>query len=341
MNTVTNSSRKEKINRLLAVIGFIAVIILIAWLAVQIVRFVPSAFSSLASLSQGISQYSESLDGDVDGPLIVQSNVASTTSGKPITLSWEKDGRVGRYAFSHGCREGLIVEMVDNDGLRSLSCGVRYDLGDMNSITIVVDSPFETPVEVPYIISFMRTNDTEPIRAGEATVTIVNEESTAVVAGDNNGDVLGDSDSADTEEEPTVSAPRPTITKPEYTYTFPVSDPNGYTDLKTTFVATGNISGRTFKAGSLKQDDDGAIQFEIQNIGTKTSGRWSYSVLLPDNDTYVSESQAPLLPTERVIISIGFSTNDDSSHTFVVSAGETNDINLKNNTFRKVTRLLK
>ncbi|MBP6924426.1 MAG: hypothetical protein KBC62_00810 [Candidatus Pacebacteria bacterium] len=339
MNTDTNS-KKEQANRLLAIVGFITVIILIAWLAIQIVRFAPNAFTSLASLSESISQYRETLEGDVDGPLIVQSDVASTTSGKPITLSWQKDGRLGRYAFSHGCLEGMSVELVDTDGLRSLACGTRYDLGDAENITIVIESALGEPVQMPYIISFMRTNDTEPIRVGESVVTIVNENST-VAGNTDNGTVLGESDSTNFEEAPVVGNPTPTVTKPEYSYAPPLSDPNGYVDLKATFVATGNISGRTFKAGSLKQDEEGALQFEIQNVGTKVSDKWSYTILLPDSDTYTSPLQAPLQPTERVIVSIGFPTDNDSSHTFVVVVAVVDDKNLNNNTFKQVTRLLK
>ena len=346
MSTDTNS-KKEKLNRSLAVVGFIAIIILIAWLAVQIVRFAPTAFNSLASLSQGISQYRVALEGDVDGPLIVRSDVASTTSGKPVTLSWQKDGRLGRYAFSHSCLEGMTVELVDEDGLRSLACGTRYDLGDAENITIVIESALAEAVQLPYIISFMRTNDTEPIRAGANTVVVESGDNTVAVEDTDDGTVLGESDSSDFEETsatptpgPAVT-PTPTITKPEYTYTLPVSNPNGYIDLKTKFIATGNISGRTFKASSLKQESEGALQFEIQNVGTKTSAKWSYTVLLPDSDTYTSPLQAPLLPTERVIISIGFPTDDDSSHTFVVVTAEANDTNTSNNTFKQVTRLLK
>jgi hypothetical protein len=341
MNTDTVAKR-SKLNRSLAVTGFILVIILLAWFAVQIVRYAPSGFNSLASLAQGLTQYRESLNGDIDSPLIVQSNVASSTAGTPIVLTWEKDGRLGRYAFSHACRDGLTVELVDTEGLRSLSCGTRYDLGDIETITIIADSTTEPVVELPYIISFTRTNDTEPVRAGESIVTVVNDD-VVVATNDDNGTVLGETDSTDTEEVPATPTPKPTpvVTKPEYTYTLPVSDPNGYTDLKTTFIATGDIEGRTFKAGSIKQDTDGAIQFSIQNSGTKTSGKWTYTVLLPDSDTYTSPLQAPLLPTERAIISIGFPVDDSTSHTFVVVVAEASDSNLKNNSFKQVTRFLK
>jgi hypothetical protein len=331
-------TKKQNLNRSVAVIGFFVMILLIAWLSVQVVRVAPSAFTSLASLSAGITQYKNSLDGNVDGPLIVRSDVASTTSGAPITLSWEKDGRLGRYGFSHSCLDGMTVDIVDTEGLRSLSCGTRYDLGDAKSITIIVESTGEPIIELPYVISFMRTNDTEPVRVGENKVTVVNDD-VVVAASSTEGTVLGETDSADSEDAP--STPTPTVTKPEYTFTLPVSNPNGFVDLKTTFIATGEISGRTFTTAPLKQDSDGAIRFEIQNIGTKTSEKWSYSVLLPDSDTYVSPLQAPLQPTERVIISIGFPTDTDASHTFVVLAAVVQDINLSNNTFRQVTRLLK
>lgn len=337
MNSET-STKRDKLNHALSVIGFLAVIIFIAWCAIQIVRIAPSAFNSLASLSQGINQYRDSLQPDADGPLVIQSETASTTSGTPIELSWKRDGRLGRYAFSHSCRDGMTVELVDTEGLRALSCGTRYDLGDIDTITIIVNSETEPIVEMPYIISFMRTNDTEPVRVGESTVTVVNDEVAMHEETPTEGSVLGESDDTSKEDTPVV------VTKPSTptpVYTLPTSDPNGYSDLKTTFIATGRIVGGKFVKDSLKQNEEGALQFEIQNIGTKLSEKWSYSVLLPDSETYTSPLQAPLMPTERVIISIGFPTDNDSSHAFAVVVAEASDKNLTNNTFRQVTKLLK
>ncbi|MEN9920566.1 MAG: hypothetical protein RL538_459 [Candidatus Parcubacteria bacterium] len=340
MNTVT-TEKKSTQKKLLIATAFIVIIILIAWLSVQIVRYTPNAFSSLASLAQGIDQYRKTLDGNVDGPLVITSDVASTTIGSPVTLNWNRDNRTGRYAFSHACKDGLSVDIVDTDGLRAISCETVYDLGDTNTLTFIINSDTQASASLPYLVSFMRTNDTNPIRVGEGAVTV--ETNTTVAANTDDGTVLGESDSQTSKEEPEPVPTAPVVTTPTYkpTYTLPVSNPNGFVDLKATYRAVGAINGNVFKTASLTRNDDGALQFEIENVGTKISGRWTYSVTLPDSDTYISPLQAPLMPTERVIISIGFPVEDTSSHAFVVTVAETNDIKLSNNTFKQVTKILK
>ena len=45
--------KKQSVLKTLAIIGFIGIIIFIAWASVQLVNVLPSAFSSLASLAEG------------------------------------------------------------------------------------------------------------------------------------------------------------------------------------------------------------------------------------------------------------------------------------------------
>jgi hypothetical protein len=341
-----NENKPEKKGeRPVAIAGFIAIIIIIAWIAVQIVQFAPKAFSSLASIADGINQYKEGLSGDIDGPLKVASDTASTTDGSPVTVTWEKDSRAGRYTFSHGCHEGVIVDIIDTDGLREITCDTTYDLGDTDTLTFMINSTKDGVVQVPYTISFMRKNDTGPIRTGGGTVAIDDKSSVVAVADPDEGTVLGESDSSDFEAaQPPAPAPKPKAPSapkvtaaptPTITYVLPTSDPRGYIDLSTSLIQTGSLTGNTFKAGTMEQNEDGAIRFSIKNNGTKVSGKWTYSVTLPGNDTYVSPLQAPLMPTEEVIITIGFSVDDTSRHTFTVVAAEANDTKLSNNATSK------
>jgi hypothetical protein len=345
---MNENTPEKKAVRLDAIVVFLAIIIVMAWLAVQIVNFAPRGFNSLASLAEGIDQYRKGLSSDIDGPLVVASDMASTTDGNPVTITWEKDTRAGRYTFSHACHDGIILDIVDTDGLREITCDTAYDIGDVGTLTFMINSEAKEAIAVPYTIAFMRKNDTGPIRMGGGSVTIGNDAPVVVATNDDDdGTVLGENDSKDFAAEPPAT-PKPTVapapkpkprvtvpTTPKITYVLPTSNPQGYIDLTTSMLQTGTLSGNTFKAGTIEKGEDGAIRFSIKNNGTKISGKWTYSVTLPDNDTYTSPLQAPLMPTEEVIITIGFGLDDATRHTFTVTAAEANDAKLSNNTASK------
>ena len=344
MNTNTETfSSKTKRAKAFIVIAFFAIVALIAWLSVQIVAYTPNAFSSLASLAQGISQYKEAmLDNE---SLSITSGLSSIESGKSSTISWKKDDRPGTYTFSYSCNQDVSVEIVSPEGMRAVSCDMRYSLGDTDSVTLVVNSKNTASVNLSYAISFMRENDIGPIRIGEQTLAIT--PATQVAMEDKkDGEVLGENDKKEDEfvkdeivtpETPKPTKPTPAVVtrpEPEIVYEIPVSNPNGYTDLSTRFIGSGSIVGNKFVAGSIERSDDGAIQFEVKNIGTKTSSSWSYTVTLPDGDTYTSPSQVALKPNERATITIGFATPDKASHTFSVVV-KIDDKNSGNDSFKK------
>jgi subtilase family serine protease len=118
-------------------------------------------------------------------------------------------------------------------------------------------------------------------------------------------------------------------------YEIPVSNPRGFTDLQTAFLNVGEIRNNTFTVTSLREERDGAFQFSVKNIGTKTSERWTYTVELPDGDSYTSSSQAPLKPNERAVITIGFAVPGISVHTFEVDVDVDDDRNRNNNSFER------
>ncbi len=349
MNKETEvEEKKPRFSKPVAVAGFVVIIALIAWTSVQIVRLAPTAFSSLASLSQGISNYRDTMSDDIDTDLTVASNIKLADAGKPVTITWNQDSREGSYAFSYACLEGVTVDIVDDEGLRTIACDTRYSLGVTDAVTVIINSEKARHIDVPYTISFMRQNDTGPVRSGENTLTITNEsinDDVAVVTPD--GVVLGEEDEIEEvteevkEEAPAPAAPAPkpkpvVVTEPvtEYVYEIPVSNPNGFTDLATRFLNVGDIVGGRFVAGGIERDDSGAFQFEVKNIGTKTSGTWTYTVTLPDGDSYTSPTQTALKPNERAVITLGFDTPDKASHTFVVTV-EIEDRVSSNNSFRR------
>lgn len=339
MNTGTFASKARRMKALI-IIGFVAIISLIAWLSVQIVAYTPTAFSSLASLAQGISQYKEAVfESD---SLSITSGLSSVESSKTATITWKKDNRPGTYTFSYGCVEGVSLELVSPEGMRSVSCDMRYSLGDVDSITFVANSMSTTTVNFSYAISFMRDNDIGPIRIGEQTLAIT-PDTNLTIENTEAGKVLGDADKKEDEfvkdeiVAPETPKPAPVVVtrpEPELIYEIPVSNPNGFTDLATRFIGSGSIVNNKFVAGSIEREDNGAIQFEVKNIGTKTSSSWKYTVTLPDGDTYTSLNQTALKPNERATITIGFATPDKASYTLSVVV-KVDDRNGSNDSFKK------
>jgi hypothetical protein len=338
MNNEETLQEKAPVVKTAAIIGLLAVIALLAYLAVQIVAFAPQGFTSLASLAEGISQYKEAVLAGENKALVITSNIGVIESNKPATITWEKDEQPGTYAFSYSCAEGVTVDIVATEGLKSIFCDTRYSLGDTDNVTLVIESTTAAQANIAYAISFMRANDIGPIRIGEQSIAI-NNEGLAVAPPNSEGEVLGESDQnefvPDTVVKPDTPKPvTPVVETPTYTYALPVSNPNGFTDLATRFLNVGDIVNNKFVAGTIERDDSGAFQFEVINNGTKTSEPWGYTVTLPDGDTYTSPKQAALKPNERAVISLGFDTPDKSSFTFIVVL-KTEDRTSSNNSFKR------
>ncbi len=334
MNSATFSSKHPRV-RVLIITGFLAIIALLAWLSTQLVSVLPTAFSSLASLAEGLNQYKEAM---VEyEPLSITSALSELEAGTPVTITWKKDDRPGTYTFSYSCVSNSSVAIVTAEGQKDAACDTRYDLGDTDSVTLIPRS--EKAGDFAYAISFMRGNDIGPIRIAEQTlplkVKILAETPTT------DGQVLGE---IDTNENATSTDQTPTTpikVVEEVRYEIPTSNPNGFTDLAARFLATGSIKNNRFVAGTLKQDASGAIQFEIKNNGTKTSNVWTYRVTLPDGDTYTSPTQLPLKPNERAVISLSFDTPNERSHTFTVSTDLTGDRSKSNNQFKQTVTFVK
>lgn len=353
MNEVSNK-QKDSVLKSLAIAGFIGIIILLAWLAIQFVNLVPSAFSSLASLAEGIGQYQQSaLEGDDPVDLTVTSNATLINAGGEALISWDTADMPGSYTFSYECVDGVAVDILDVDGLRSIACDTNYNIGDTDSLSISIDSEKARYEDIRYTVAFLGTNDTSPRAEGTALITVMNSQiadSSTPPADDPTGLASTDNETDPTTPEESDEQPVPATTTPdevttepqttptpqfeqEYVYAIPTSDPNGRTDLAVRFLAVGVISNDSFFPRELTTEDTGAIQFEVKNYGTKTSEDWTFSVSLPNDTTYESDAMEPLKPNERAILSIGFADTTDDSHRFEVTVDTIGDQNALNDRF--------
>lgn len=335
--------KKDSIMKSLAIAGLLAFLLLVAWLAIQLVHIFPTAFNSLASLAEGVNQYQESIiDTEPKvNELTLSSNTSLLNTGEAVTVNWSKVNANGSYVFTYECTEGVAVEHTTVAGVRAIDCGTNYNVGDVTSLTLTIESEKNRYVDVPYNVAFLQTNDTTPRAYGTDTVTIVNTEI-------NNQFAFNEVEETETVGEEVTESTTPTTPltpgeptyKQEFVYTIPVSDPNGITDLGVTFVGVGEVVNRSFVETQIEAKEDGAIQFVVKNYGTKTSDEWTFSVSLPNGSTYESDEQEPLKPNERAVLTIGFPTGAELLHTFEVEVDEPTDRNRQNDSFERTVAFM-
>jgi hypothetical protein len=301
--------KKRLAVKMLAVVGFVGVIIAIAWLAVKIVNLAPAALSSLAAVAGGLYR-----DWWPHPALVVEASAERIGVGEELRLRWDKKDRDGAYVFSYVCREGLEAEMVVAGERRPILCNAVHNLGNVNELALLLSSEKEREAEFSYLVGFLPPNEREPRSEGGGSVTVLNE---AVPSRDGaragteapNVEPSPAPDEGVVDEivatPPAVVPPTPPIIR--YVYQMPVSNPHGYTDLSVRFLEIGTLVGeRFFPAFAIPTGSQGAVRFEVRNIGTKTSAEWSYRAELPGLGEHRSPAQAPLKPNERAVITLGF-----------------------------------
>jgi hypothetical protein len=338
--------KKGSILNTFAVAGFVAIVLLLAWLSIQLVQLFPNALTSLASLAEGVDQASETMvDAEAMEPIVVTSNTSLMKTGESLNINWAASNARGSYVFTYGCIDGVAVNQIEDAIERQLECDTNYNVGDVTSLTVAIESEKNRYTDVTYNVGFLATNDTEPQAMGSDLVTIINEDINGFVFNTDSSE-LATEEVVDTPttpvvpETPVVVTPTPpTPAEPvfvqEFVYEIPTSDPNGITDLLASYIAVGEIRSNRFIPGTVDSDEGGAIQFSVKNIGTKTSDSWTFELALPNGGTYNSPTQVPLKPNERAVLTIGFAAGSDNTHTFEVDVEESTDRNSRNNSFEQ------
>lgn len=336
MNDVSKK-QKDSILKTLAIAGFIGIIILVAWLAIQFVNLAPTAFTSLASLAEGLNQFKQTISTEETAPadLVLTSDSTLVSTDSTLRLDWKAVDMNGSYIFSYECTDGVAVDLMRVDGKQSVACDTNYNVGDTNTLSLLIDSEKERYADLRTTIAFLATNDREPRASSSLLITVMNND----LLDSNEDTLVTEEESSEpdvdnvTEDTPPPTTPPAPVYEQQFVYQIPVSDPNGRTDLGVRFIAVGEIDQNTFTPGTIEGERGGAIQFEVKNYGTKTSAEWDFSVTTPGGGTYSAENQTPLKPNERAVLTIGFAPTERDSHEFVVIVTSPTDRNTLNDSF--------
>lgn len=333
MNQVTEE-QKQTLTKVFAIAGFIAIVVITVFVAINIVRLIPSAFSSLASIADSVANYSARSE-----QLEVASGNSVVNAGESVTISWTKMRQDGTYSFSYACTDGVAIEAKDTDGkIITLTCDTPLQLGTNTSVDLMVSSEKNRFVDVSYTVTFAPEKNGASSVATTKSLTIVNASIPASgkpVASNATSSTSVTGTKPATPSKTTAYKPGTPVTIHKVIYTMPVSDPNGTTDLQVTYIGVGILQGTTFiPTANIVSGQEGAVRFAIKNIGTKTASAWSYHADLPAGLNYDSGAQVALKPNEQAILTLSFNGVDQRGiQTFGVVVSAQNDANTKNNTF--------
>lgn len=342
--TNTTPERKERVIKSLALLGLFGLIICIAWLSVQIITLLPSAVSSLASIADSVYNY----DPRAARSIKLTESPENFTTGVPSTVRWDKPLATGTYSFSYRCGKDIFIEIKSAEAeFAGLECNKNYNLGNVDSVSVVIHKDKTAAVNLEYTISHFKTNSTEASVTRTASAGIIQGEDVAIGPSTSVEVTVNDkpvtpkpntSNQTNTSKPNTAANP---VTIYSYTYSLPVSDPKGKTDLSVGYLGIGQVvSGKFTATGIVKEDQKGALQFTVTNIGTKTSSDWTYEALLPGGVTHSSAKQAPLKPNEIATITIIFpAVSDTKEAKFEFEVKSTGETTTSNNALKWTTKV--
>lgn len=307
----TNTQKYQVVaTKALAVIGLLAVLLLISFSAISLFRYAGKPFSSLLAAAAGLTQIF------VPAPhLNLVADSTSVQSGSPVSLTWTMKKQSGAYAFSYACLDGFRFDTKDASGkVVTIACGTPFTV-DANSSNLIV-TPVSTKnhyVDMPVLLTYT-ANGSETINdSSTLTLTVSNEN-------------LGSASTPVTPSKPATGTGNTTHTgatagtPTSHTYTYPgtsgsstYDNPNGTADLAVSVIETGVLDKFTnafasVATSSLSRNDRIAVRFVVENLGTKSSGNWHFNVVLPTYppETFNSDTEPSLAPGDKIEFTIGF-----------------------------------
>ncbi len=279
--TTHQEQRPSLLSSLLAIAGFITIIVIVLWGLFHIARLASPWFSSLFDKSAVSIQ--------VSAP-------ANVTSGENFTISWKYSTTdSGMYALLYQCKNNVRLEIPGAAGARSaIPCGAAYMVTPTGN-TVVVRPTLSgaTTTSLSLSIIFI-PSATSSISSGQASSK--QAQGSAGVVVHPNSIVMTTA----------ISPPSPPRTVAPVT-------------AKPQVIRPADISVRVLSI-NVDSYGMGVVEFDIANIGGSTTGTYTFEVFLPTQSgyTYSSPTQSPLGPEDHIVNTLRFSQATGGTVTIVV-----------------------
>lgn len=327
------TKRGMSMKNIFAILGFIILLGIGIWSAVQVITFIPRLFSD-SGVSSSIPANTIEL-GDRD--IIAVLGSRSVRSGELMTIRFAHRGdESGVLSFSYACTEDFYFETAG----QHIVCNEPYNLNIAATSLEVTPVSTRTSVEVPLAITYTNT-DGESVRDTHA-LFVTNDTLTTDVIPIATETIEQQSSETETntvtiqngprEPEPVVSVPAPTSFPTKSTYA--TSNPYGMPDLQVVIHAVGEINayGMFEAKGYVRPYARGAAKFRVTNLGDKSTGTWYFSAVLPTLGGYLynSEPQVTLPPGASIDVLITFDQMLPGARSFSVHVDPYNAISERN-----------
>lgn len=257
---------------ILAIVGFIILIIIVIWGVLHIISLSSPWFSGMFS-------------GTKNSEIVVTAP-AQVAANSPFVVSWKHaSANRGTYAILYQCVQGLKIQIEGN----AIPCGAAYTLGNATGTasmlpTLTGTTSVSTGISVLYIPSTVGT--TGPEATGTAVVRIVSGapvQTPPVVVNPN-----------PTPTPTPKPTPKPTPGSTGSPQAKPQPKPVSPADLSVRIIAVGVIdsyTGAFVARAPYSPSEVSAVQFDIQNVGGTPSGSYTFSANIPTSQPYTFSSQ--------------------------------------------------
>jgi len=241
MSDQTNNSTMKNI---IAIVGFIILLIIGIWSAIQVIKFVPRLFSDTGTTTV-VSDSTIKL-GNRD--IVAQLSKETAQSGEPITINWAHRGdESGLLSFSYACTEGFYFQIAG----RPVPCNAPYSLSTTGASIEVIPLSAKETIDADFAITYTNADgesvrDTKTLVVLNDSVTDTDTSDTTDVPDGKEGTVTNEAGPVEPDVVVKKPAYKPTTVipyKPVVQETIRVprtSDPYGTADLTVEVVSIGD-----------------------------------------------------------------------------------------------------
>ncbi len=279
----TNTTFRENVLRIIAVIGLIAILLLGAWGIIQLAFYLPTFFGNWGKAKEALS---------VSIP-------AQTVSDKAAIVSWKHTGKTGEYSYalSYTCAAGLtFAAPVPTGAYQLIPCNTPFNfVSASSSMQIIPVLQGTKSATTTLTVAATRLSDGTIAVKGTAKTTVAASSTPATVA--TSTPTYTPATTKPAQPKPTTSTSKPTTT-----YV-----PSGRT---TNLYGAGDLAVQITSAPSQASAGSRvSLQFVITNIGTNVvAAGWTFNAILPYQPIYVypSAAQQTLYPGDKIVYTLGY-----------------------------------
>lgn len=293
------------LSRVFGVIGFV---IVVGFVSIQISRITPPAFERIARMAANVTE------SVIHAPVLtIGATKMRVASSEPFTLSWHLSGTTndspeGSYALYYPCTKTAYLE-VERVGEKNLVlCNTIFAMPGQSTGTTarIFANPRET-TDVPIVVIFTPNGANQARNQEQITISVSGGSIPANLA-------------STIEKARKLDPIGAAVGKPIYI-------PGKGADLAVTIKDLGYIeqkSGAFIPTSRIHYKQRAAVRFEVKNVGTVTSGTWTFSSNLPTSPAYnfTSYTQDALKPGAAIILTLEFnSINRDDTVPVSITVG--------------------